>query len=186
MHKKLNLGCGAFPKEGFINLDYRADVGAEVVHDLNNLPLPFEDNSFSHMEADHVFEHVENPFALMREAYRIVERGGTIVIRVPHFSRGFSHPEHKRGFDVSLPLYFSPTFKGGYEGVPLLLEKMHLTWFAQRELKKQTLPAHMYWGGVVLSSVVDVFANLSPFLCSRVWCFWVGGFEQIEFVFRKP
>jgi len=185
MHKKLNLGCGAFHKEGFINLDYRADVGAEVVHDLNKLPLPFADDSFSHMEADHVFEHVENPFALMREAHRIVEGGGTIVIRVPHFSRGFSHPEHKRGFDVSLPLYFDPAFRGGYEGVPLLLEKMRLTWFAQRQLKKETLPAHMYWAGVVLSSFFDVLANLSPFLCSRVWCFWVGGFEEIEFVFRK-
>lgn len=186
MHKKLNLGSGVFPKEGFINLDYRTDVGAEVVHDLNKLPLPFAGNSFSYMEADHVFEHVDNPFALMREAYRITERGGTIVLRVPHFSRGFSHPEHKRGFDVSLPLYFDPSFKGGYEGVPLRLEKMRLTWFAQRYLKKTTLPPYMYWSGVVFGSIFDVLANLSPFTCSRLWCFWVGGFEEIEFVFRKP
>ena len=186
MYKKLNLGCGAFPKAGFVNLDYRADVGAEVVHDLNKLPLPFDDNSFSYIEADHVLEHVDNPFALIREMYRVVEHGGIIVIRVPHFSRGFSHPEHKRGFDVSLPLYFNPTFKGGYEGVQLHLEKMRFTWFAQRYLKKITLPRYMYWSGIALSSIFDVCANFSPFLCSRVWCFWVGGFEQIEFVFRKP
>ena len=129
---------------------------------------------------------MENPFALIREAYRIIERGGTIALRVPHFSRGFSHPEHKRGFDVSLPLYFNPSFKGGYEGIPLQLEKMRLTWFAQRYLKKKTLPPHMYWSGVALGSIFDVFANLSPFMCSRLWCFWVGGFEEIEFVFRKP
>ncbi len=181
---KLNLGSGEFNKEGFVNLDFRSHVGADVVHDINALPLPFEDNTFDAIEADHVLEHINAPFAVIRELYRITKSGGTISIKVPHFSRGHSHLEHEHGFDVSLPLYFDPKFKGGYEGVPLKLESMTLTWFAQRYLKKHTLNWYQYGFGVAMSSVVDIFANISPYFCSRVWCFWVGGFEQVHFVFR--
>ena len=31
---------------------------------------------------------------------------GALLVKVPHFSRGFTHPDHKRGFDVSFPLFF--------------------------------------------------------------------------------
>lgn len=182
--RKLNLGSGQFAKKGFVNLDYRADVGADVVHDVNVLPLPFPDNSFSHIEADHVLEHLNSPFAVMRELHRISEPGGTISIRVPHFSRGLSHPEHVHGFDVSFPLYFDPNFKGGYEGVSLPIKTMRLTWFAQRYLKRITLSRFQYGVGVAISTVADLLARLSPYACSRIWCFWVGGFEEIHFVFR--
>jgi len=32
--------------------------------------------------------------------------------------------------------------------------------------------------------VVSTAANLSPALCSRIWCYWVGGFDQITFEFK--
>jgi hypothetical protein len=38
--------------------------------------------------------------------------------------------------------------------------------------------------GQAIGAIIDLFANLSPWLCSRLWCYWVGGFEEIEFVFR--
>lgn len=183
--RKLNLGSGEFHKEGFINLDYRSHVGAEVVHDLNGAdPLPFEDNYFDAVEADHVMEHLQRPFVVMRELHRVTKPGGTISIRVPHFSRGFSHPEHEHGFDVTFPLYFDPKFKGGYEGVEFDLEQMRLTWFAQRYLKKITVSPVLYYGALVIGSIIDVFANFSPIICSRLWCFWVGGFEEIHFLFK--
>ncbi len=182
--RKLNLGSGEFPKDGYVNLDFRANVGADVVHNINQLPFPFPDNRFSLVEADHVMEHIEKPFAVMRELHRIVENGGLVSIRVPHFSRGFSHPEHEHGFDVSFPLYFDPKFKGGYEGVQFKIESMRLSWFAQRYLKRITLAGYQYWFGVIFGSIVDLFANLSPYFCSRVWCFWVGGFEEVHFMFR--
>ena len=30
---------------------------------------------------------------------------------------------------------------------------------------------------------ISAVANASPELCSRIWCNWVGGFEEIEFRF---
>ena len=104
-------------------------------------------------------------------------------MRVPHFSRGFTHPEHEHGFDVSLPLYFNPSFEGGYEGVEYELKNMRLEWMAQRYLKKITLSPFQYSIGVIIAAPLNFLANLSPHACSRIWCFWVGGFEEVEYKF---
>jgi hypothetical protein len=183
-YKKLNLGCGEFLKEGYVNLDFYANVTPDVRHNLEEIPYPFPDNSFELIEADHVLEHLSKPFEIMAELYRISLNGATLRIRVPHFSRGFTHADHKRGFDVTFPYYFNPSFTGGYQRIPLKLERMHLRWFAQPYLKKQVLPAPTYYIGTALGAIFDFFANLSPWACSRIWCFWVGGFEEIEYVFR--
>jgi SAM-dependent methyltransferase len=179
--RKLNVGCGEFRKDGYVNLDIRADVGAEIVHDLQVFPYPIPDNEFDLVEADHVLEHLSDPFMVMKELHRITKRGGVVVIRAPHFSRGFSHPEHKRGFDVSFPLYFEPRFKGGYQGVAFEVKEVRLAWFAQKYLKRATLSTFQYHAGAALGAVLSFLANLSPFACSRLWCYWVGGFEEIMF-----
>ena len=182
--RKLNLGSGQFPKEGFINVDYYSISTPDITHDLNQIPYPFEDNYFELAEADHVLEHLAEPFKVMGELRRICAPGALLHIRVPHFSRGFTHADHKRGFDVTFPYYFNPKFAPGYQGMPLDLVKMRLTWFAQPYMKKSVLSAPLVFLGQALGIVIDFFANLSPWLCSRLWCYWVGGFEEIEFIFR--
>ena len=182
--RKLNLGSGEFQKEGFINVDYYSISNPDVSHDLNQFPYPFADNQFDLVEADHVLEHLLDPFKVMGELRRICMAGAIIHIRVPHFSRGFTHADHKRGFDITFPYYFNPTFRPGYQGISLKLEKTRLRWFAQPYLKKLMLPTPLFLMGKGMGAVIDFFANLSPWLCSRLWCYWVGGFEEIEFVFR--
>jgi SAM-dependent methyltransferase len=181
---KLNLGCGEFAKEGYINVDYYSAVEPDVRHNLNVFPYPFDDNQFDLIEADHLLEHLDSPFNVMKELYRIAKPGGRIVIRVPHFSRGFTHAGHKRGFDISFPSYFDPQYKWGIQGVNLVLEKLRLRWFAQPYLKKTILPFPVYALGYLLGGAIDLLANISPWLCSRCWCFVVGGFEEIEMRFR--
>ncbi len=183
--KKLNLGCGEFKKAGYINLDSNPSLKPDIVHNLDIIPYPFADFEFDHIEADHVLEHLDDPFAVMGETYRILKSGGSLVIRVPHFSRGLTHPDHKRGFDVTFPYYFSPSFKGGYAGVPFELAYVRLRWFAQPYLKISVLPKVVYYPAAAIGKIIDFFANVSPMVCSRVWCFWVGGFEEIEFHFFK-
>lgn len=181
--KKLNLGCGEFKKEGFVNLDWLESVDPDVLHDLNVFPYPFAENTFNYIEGNHVLEHLEDPFGVMRELHRITVSGGKILVRVPHFSRGFSHPEHQRGFDITFPHYFQKDFPGGYMGVEFDLEKVKFSWFAQKYLKRRVLPMPVYLSASLGGVIINFFANLSPLLCSRVWCFWVGGFEEIEFQF---
>ncbi len=136
---KLNLGCGAFKKEGYVNLDCYGHLKPDIAHNLNSIPYPFPDNNFELIEADHVLEHLEDVFGVMKELRRIMKPGGVLAVKVPHFSRGFTHPEHKRGFDVSFPYYFDPSFKGGYCGSEFACDKVKLRWFAQPYLKKETI-----------------------------------------------
>lgn len=184
--KKLNLGCGQFRKEGYINVDISPLSQADVIHNLEEFPYPFQDNTFDLIEADHILEHLTDPFCAMTEFKRIARPGGQIHIRVPHFSRGFTHPEHKRGFDITFPYYFDDNFPGGYTGTRLILHKARFHWFGQPYLMKRLLPAWLYYPLRVLGNLLDTLANVAPLFCSRVWCFWVGGFHEIEFLFEKP
>lgn len=183
--KKLNLGCGQFPKPGYVNVDLDSHAKADVFWDLASFPYPFGDGEFGLVEMDHVLEHLPDPFAVMREVHRILSPGGTAIVRVPHFSRGFSHPEHRRGFDVGFSLYFDREFPGGYIGVDFAHLSTRLTWFAQRWLKKRCLGTVQYSLGVLLGAVFDLLGNLSPYATSRLFCFLVGGFEEIEFRLRR-
>lgn len=183
--KKLNLGCGRYPKDGFINVDVDANSKADVIHNLDEFPYPFEDGQFQEITSSHCLEHLNDPFATMAEIYRIAAPGASITIQVPHFSRGFTHADHKRGFDVSFPFYFNPEFQGGYSGTPLKIERVSLTWYGQPYLKSTVLSPATHRTLMVIGKGLDFFANLSPALCSRIWAFWVGGFEEIEYQFRK-
>ena len=183
--KKLNLGAGEDRKEGYINIDWNKMANPDVVHDLNVFPYPFGDNTFDLIEASHVLEHLSGPFLAMKELHRILKPGGKLIVKVPHFSRGFTHAEHSHGFDITFPLYFNKSFtKSGFFGVEFELEKMKLSWMAFFHL----LPS-MGYGKLTISllklinKIISFFANLSPAFCSRVWCYLLGGFDEIKFIF---
>ena len=94
----LNLGCGRFPVIGAVNLDRMAGPGVDIVHDLDTIPWPFDDESFDTVTAVHVFEHVDKPVEFMCESWRILTVGGTLHIEVPHWQSENSHtdPTHRR------------------------------------------------------------------------------------------
>lgn len=185
MLKKLNLGCGEHHKEGYVNVDWQPLTKPDISHNLNELPYPFADNSFELVEAYHLLEHLDKPFAVMTELHRILKPGGILHLKVPHFSRGFTHSEHVHGFDITFPLYFNKNFTtSGYFGVDFELKKMELHWMAFFHLLPYMGYGKMTIGILhVLNACITFLANLSPALCSRVWCSWVGGFEEIEFEF---
>ncbi|MDD4994891.1 MAG: methyltransferase domain-containing protein [Patescibacteria group bacterium] len=182
---KLNLGCGASKKSDYINVDINPLVSPDVIHDLNSLPYPFESNSFDLIEAYHVLEHLDKPFEVMKEMHRILRDGGILKLKVPHFSRGFTHAQHAHGFDVAFPLYFNEKYtSSGYIGVEFRLKRMELRWMAFPHLLQ-----YLGYGEIStqLLKIVDKFisglANFNQVFCSRIWCFWVGGFDEISFEF---
>lgn len=180
---KLNLGCGADKKAGYLNLDWNPLTEPDVLHNLNSLPYPFPDLRFDHIEASHVLEHLDKPFEIMKELHRILKPGGTLHIKVPHFSRGFTHAEHAHGFDITFPLYFDSKFtKSGFIGTEFNLISAEMEWMAFFHL----LPSMGYRNATIaalkaINAAISFLANLSPAFCSRVWCFWVGGFEEVRF-----
>ena len=179
---KINLGSGNYPKKDFVNVDKREP--ADVIHDLNTFPYPFESESADLIESDYLLEHLSDPMRVMKELHRILRKNGRLAIKVSHFSRGYACPNHQRGFDVSFPYYFNPSFNGEYSGTEFKVEKLRLIWNVQHQLKKDTL-GWVAYPLLIIGKILDFFANLSPAFCSRIWCGWVGGFEGMEFIFKK-
>lgn len=56
--KILDVGCGVNKVEGAVGLDISPRSHADVIHDLNVVPYPFDDNEFDLVVANHVVEHV--------------------------------------------------------------------------------------------------------------------------------
>jgi ubiquinone/menaquinone biosynthesis C-methylase UbiE len=73
--------------------------GVDVVANLE-APLPFLSDSVQRIYSKSVLEHVHQLELVMAEIHRVVEPGGDIHIRVPHFSSplSFSDYTHKRFF----------------------------------------------------------------------------------------
>ena len=95
---RLNLGCGSDRLDGFVNVDLVNLHGVDVVHDLDVLPWPFDDDSVEGIVAQDVFEHVADPVGFMTESHRVLEPGRDLAIRVPHFRHqdAFTDPTHRR------------------------------------------------------------------------------------------
>lgn len=105
---KLNIGCGLDIREGWINLDSVKLPGVNVVHDLNNLPLPFENDFFDLILCKDILEHIKL-VDVLRDIHRIMKTGGKLIIQVPHFTSkdAFSDPTHKNFFTVHTFRYFT-------------------------------------------------------------------------------
>lgn len=98
---KLNIGCGHDVKQGWVNLDISPIEGVDVVHDLSDLPLPFEDNTFDYILCMDVLEHLEY-IPVLKDLHRILKPSGTIKIQVPHFTSrySFGDPTHRKLFSI--------------------------------------------------------------------------------------
>lgn len=81
---KLDLGCGASKRPGFIGLDLNkaADLQWNILWGL-----PFDENSVFEIRSDHFFEHLElsDVVRIFSECRRILVPGGTLDFTVPHF-----------------------------------------------------------------------------------------------------
>lgn len=97
---RLNLGCGSRPLVGAVNLDISRDVGADVVHDLNCLPWPFDDDTFEDVRAYDVLEHLHDVPRTLEEIHRVSRHGATAELTVPHFScaNAFTDVTHRHWF----------------------------------------------------------------------------------------
>lgn len=82
--KMLNIACGKRYHKDCINIDFHSD--SKFVKKVNILcGLPFESDSFDVVYSSHFLEHlnVEQAEFILREAYRVLKKGGIIRIVVP-------------------------------------------------------------------------------------------------------
>jgi len=108
---KLNLGCGKDIKKGYINLDRVPLKGVDVIHNLEKVPFPFENNYFDEIYASYSLENINNDFIqLMEEIYRICKKNASIKIKAPYFAcaGAFQDPGLKKFFTLKSFSFFLP------------------------------------------------------------------------------
>ena len=82
---KLNLGCGTYRKEGFINIDIDKDCSPDLVLNLGRDTLPYPNDSVDHVISNHFLEHITRDESdhLMKELYRVCKSGAIIEFCCP-------------------------------------------------------------------------------------------------------
>ena len=108
----LDVGCGEGKTEGAIGMDRRAVPGVDIVHDIEAVPWPFEDATFTRIIMSHVVEHLK-PWLVIdifNEMWRLLKPGGILMIATPYAgSFGFwQDPTHTKGWIEATPSYFDP------------------------------------------------------------------------------
>lgn len=94
---KLNLG-GTLKEKPHDWEIVGKDSNSNKNHDLDDYPLPYEDNSIEEIYCSHTLEHLKEPLKFLEECYRIMEEGARMVIRVPHVAAkggSFGTMEHR-------------------------------------------------------------------------------------------
>lgn len=108
--KILDLGCGKKKRPGAIGVDYSDRHNADIIHDLNIFPYPFESDSFDEVYLDNVLEHLDKPMRVMEEVHRISKPRGRVKVIVPYFRSvwAFIDPTHNTFYTVDSFAYYDP------------------------------------------------------------------------------
>ncbi|MFA4903601.1 MAG: hypothetical protein WC600_12770 [Desulfobaccales bacterium] len=106
--KILDLGCGNKKQPGTVGIDLNPLTDADIIHDLNSVPYPFEDSLFDEIIADNIIEHLDNVILVMEELARISKVGASIKIIVPYFRSKWAYidPTHRHFFTAESFAYF--------------------------------------------------------------------------------
>jgi len=88
--RKLQLGAGEHPQDGWLNTDLHGyGRGDELVHLDVRKPFPLPDASFDFVYSEHMLEHLTYAEGqrCLRECFRVLRPGGRIRIATPSLER---------------------------------------------------------------------------------------------------
>lgn len=113
----LNLGAGNKLIAGAVNYDrvkHRPEI--DVAHDLNVMPWPWADESFDHIVARAVLEHLDRDLVQsLDECWRILRPGGLLSIKLPYWKSDNSYldPTHRWFYTLGSLDQFDPATERG-------------------------------------------------------------------------
>lgn len=117
---QLDIACGENKQAGFVGIDVRDLPGVDIVHDLNNIPWPLDDESCLRAFASHYVEHI-NPadfgfIKFMNEVWRILKPEAQFAIATPYAgSPGYwQDPTHINPCNEVTWAYFDPEATSKY------------------------------------------------------------------------
>ena len=128
MVRELLLGCGNDRRkkvdpaqewrwDELVTIDHDPNCGADVVHELEDYPWPFEDDEFDAVHAYCVLEHMGRQgdyrsfFATFAEIYRILKPGGHLFAICPSRNDrwAWGDPSHTRIIQPESLVFLSQT-----------------------------------------------------------------------------
>ena len=95
--KRIHLGCGKHPKPMYTNVDKYPLDGVDVVHDLEVIPWPFDDETHDEIVGIDIIEHLVNAVGFMNECAHILKPGGILNLRTCYYlsKNAFTDLDHK-------------------------------------------------------------------------------------------
>lgn len=110
---KIDLGCGSSKITGYTGVDICQLEGVDIVHDLEQYPWPFKDESVDEIYCSHYAEHVSCLIKFMDECFRILKYGGMMFIRSPYYNsmRAWQDPTHKQAISDATFCYYNAVWR---------------------------------------------------------------------------
>jgi SAM-dependent methyltransferase len=177
--KTLDVGCGTAKENGAFGLDQFALPGVDLACDLNQ-PWPLADGRFDRVVFRHSIVHLASLEHALREARRVVRKGGIVEIISPHFSsdNAFTDPTMRfvTGWRTMDYYCSNGSMIYGYYGQVGLRIRERRIYLYRAELKRSRhrVIAALFWP-------VEALLNAQPRLYEKFLCFIVRG-NEIRFV----
>ena len=189
----INLGCGKTRIPRSIGVDRaKIDNFVDVIHDLEKLPYPFEDNFADEIHCYHVLEHLTQPIKKLEEIHRILKPGGKLYLRVPHFSSmmAFTDLTHLRPFGyASFNCFEKNSCHNFYTNIRFRIVSNKIKYFGfypnNGVYEKYIQPNRYSFPVRLFVRLVNSLINLSPTFFERFWCYYVGGASEISLILEK-
>lgn len=101
-YKKANLGCGFKKLEGYDNYDISPLCKPDKILDMDQKTWDIPDNTYDHIVAIDVLEHMDDFINTIKEMYRISKHGAIWEIQIPHWRSDllFDDPTHKNSITI--------------------------------------------------------------------------------------
>jgi SAM-dependent methyltransferase len=115
-----------------VSIDILPLTDNTVVHDLNMVPYPFDEGTFTQLHLDNVLEHLGDIGAVLTEIHRISAPGANVIIIVPSCYSKWStwDPTHTHHFNVGFLDYYCEGTKmsSQYQYSAPLFRKLDFQW----------------------------------------------------------
>lgn len=169
----LDVGCGKDKLPGALGVDLCDLPGVDVVHDLDQYPWPFEDNSFDHVVCRHSLSHLGNFVRAIEEIHRIAKRGAIVEILAPHYASDNCNtdPTLRTRVGIRTMNYFCEQYDFKYQFYSSVRFVMIRRWISFREnatdFRKHTKANPFRWIGF------EFLVNAFPRIYERFFVYWL-------------
>jgi SAM-dependent methyltransferase len=165
-----DLGCGERPYEHFflqycekyIGVDWGKtlhNLKADVIADLNK-PLPIDSEKADTIISLSVMEHLREPQTFLNESYRILKKGGAIILQVP-----FMWHVHEAPYDFFRYTRFGLQYmfeKAGFVDIHIEAQTgFWTTWFVKLNYQLVRIKYKSWFSKVILKRVVIKFITFN-------------------------